>query len=116
MQKYNLLAVPVVDDQQILRGIVTVDDVIDVIEEEATEDLYRAGGVSEAEQEIDIERAIWPSIKARLPWLLGLLFLKLALGQGDRAMPPCLTGSRPPCSASSSPRWPAGPEMRPRRP
>ncbi len=81
VQKYNLLAVPVVDDQQILRGIVTVDDVIDVIEEEATEDLYRAGGVSEVEQEIDIEGAIWPSIKARLPWLLGLLFLSLLSGK-----------------------------------
>ena len=79
VQKYNLLAVPVVDDQEILRGIVTVDDVIDVLEEEATEDIYRAGAVSE--EEIDPEGAIWPSIRARLPWLLGLLFLSLLSGK-----------------------------------
>lgn len=81
VQKYNLLAVPVVDDQGILRGIVTVDDVIDVLEEEATEDIYRAGGVSEAEYETDLEGAIWPSVRARLPWLLGLLFLSLLSGK-----------------------------------
>ncbi len=81
VQKYNLLAVPVVDDQGVLRGIVTVDDVIDVLEEEATEDLYRAGGVSDAEQETDLEGAIWPSVRARLPWLLGLLFLSLVTGK-----------------------------------
>jgi len=81
VQKYNLLAVPVVDDQQILRGIVTVDDVIDVLEEEATEDIYRAGGVSEAEQELDLEGSIWPAIGSRLPWLLGLLFLSLVSGK-----------------------------------
>lgn len=81
VKKYNLLAVPVIDDQEVLRGIVTVDDVIDVLEEEATEDLYRAGGVSEAEQELDLEGSIWPSIKARLPWLMGLLFLSLLSGK-----------------------------------
>ena len=90
VQKYNLLAVPVVDDQEILRGIVTVDDVIDVLEEEATEDIYRAGAVSEAEQEIDLEGAIWPSIRARLPWLLGLLCLSLLSGKVIEAFTPLM--------------------------
>lgn len=81
VKKYNLLAVPVTDDQQVLRGIVTVDDVLDVLEEEATEDIYRAGGVSDAEQDLDLEAGIWPSIKARLPWLMGLLFLSLVSGK-----------------------------------
>lgn len=81
VKKYNLLAVPVVDDQDVLRGIITVDDVIDVLEEEATEDLYRAGGVSDAEQDLDYAAGIWPSIKARLPWLMGLLFLSLVSGK-----------------------------------
>lgn len=81
VKKYNLLAVPVVDDQDVLRGIVTVDDVIDVLEEEATEDLYRAGGVSEAEPDMDLEAGIWPSVRARLPWLMGLLFLSLVSGK-----------------------------------
>ncbi len=81
VKKYNLLAVPVVDDQDVLRGIITVDDVIDVLEEEATEDLYRAGGIGEAEQELDLEGGIWPSVKSRLPWLMGLLFLSLVSGK-----------------------------------
>lgn len=81
VKKYNLLAVPVIDDRDVLRGIITVDDVLDVLEEEATEDLYRAGGVSDAEQDLDLEAGIWPSIKARLPWLMGLLFLSLVSGK-----------------------------------
>lgn len=81
VKKYNLLAVPVIDDQNVLRGIVTVDDIIDVLEEEATEDLYRAGGVSDAEQDLDLEAGIWPSVRARLPWLMGLLFLSLVSGK-----------------------------------
>ncbi|MFZ5815853.1 MAG: magnesium transporter [Bacillota bacterium] len=81
VKKYNLLAVPVVDDQDVLRGIITVDDIIDVLEEEATEDLYRAGGVSDAEQDLDLDADIWPSVKARLPWLMGLLFLSLVSGK-----------------------------------
>lgn len=79
VKKYDLLAVPVVDEQNVLRGIVTVDDIIDVLEEEATEDLYKAGGVSETEY--DVESGIWPSIRSRLPWLLGLLFLSLLSGK-----------------------------------
>lgn len=70
--KYDLLALPVVDDENRLLGIVTVDDVIDVIEEEATEDIYRMAGtaVPEAEGLID---GILKRAKGRLPWLLGLL-------------------------------------------
>lgn len=81
VQKYNLLAVPVIDDRNVLRGIITVDDVLDVLEEEATEDIFRAGGVSDAEHYLDPEDGILPSIKARLPWLMGLLFLSLVSGK-----------------------------------
>lgn len=91
VKKYNLLAVPVVDDQDVLRGIVTVDDVIDVLEEEATEDLYRAGGVSDAEQDLDMEAGIWPSVRARLPWLMSLLFLSLVTGKVIEYFNPLLT-------------------------
>ncbi len=80
VQKYNLLAVPVVDDNDVLRGIVTVDDIIDVLEEEATEDIYRAAGVGRDRLEPDYEDGIWRAVKARLPWLLGLLFLSLVSG------------------------------------
>jgi magnesium transporter len=63
---YNLLAVPVVDEENKLEGIITVDDVIDVIKDEATEDLYRLAGVS------GDERVATPAFEAlgkRLPWL-----------------------------------------------
>jgi magnesium transporter len=63
---YNLLAVPVVDEENKLVGIITVDDVIDVIKDEATEDIYRLAGVSSD------ERAFTPaseSLRKRLPWL-----------------------------------------------
>ncbi|HYG57662.1 MAG TPA: magnesium transporter [Symbiobacteriaceae bacterium] len=81
VKRYNIMAVPVVDDNQVLLGIVTVDDVIDVLEEEATEDIYRAAGVSHDEQDADPGGAIWRSVKSRLPWLMGLLFLSLVTGK-----------------------------------
>jgi magnesium transporter len=64
---YNLLAIPVVDEENKLVGVVTVDDVIDVIKDEATEDIYRLAGVS------GDERVFTPpmeSLRLRLPWLL----------------------------------------------
>lgn len=66
--KYNFLAVPVVDDNNELLGIITVDDIIDVIHEEATEDIYRLAGTQEIAEEDTVKR-IKSSLKARLPWL-----------------------------------------------
>ncbi len=63
---YNLLAIPVVDEENKLVGVITVDDVIDVIKDEATEDIYRLAGVA------GDERAFTPplqSLRLRLPWL-----------------------------------------------
>jgi magnesium transporter len=76
---YNLLAIPVVDEENKLVGIITVDDVIDVIKDEATEDIYRLAGVS------GDERVFTPaseSLRKRLPWLginLGTAFLAAAV-------------------------------------
>ena len=64
---YNLLAIPVVDEENKLVGVITVDDVIDVIKDEATEDIYRLAGVSSD------ERVFTPtseSLRKRFPWLL----------------------------------------------
>jgi magnesium transporter len=64
---YNLLAIPVVDESNKLVGVITVDDVIDVIKDEATEDLYRLAGVS------GDERVFTPaseSLRKRMPWLI----------------------------------------------
>jgi magnesium transporter len=72
---YNLLAIPVVDEENKLAGVITVDDVIDVLKDEATEDLYRLGGVSGDER---VETPAWEALKKRLPWLgvnLGTAFL-----------------------------------------
>jgi magnesium transporter len=63
---YNVLAIPVVDEENKLVGIITVDDVIDVIKDEATEDIYRLAGVT------GDERVFTPakeSLRKRLPWL-----------------------------------------------
>lgn len=65
--QYNILAVPVVDDNNTLVGIVTVDDVIDIMRREATEDFLKMAGAGEAFVESE---TILKSTRARLPWLL----------------------------------------------
>ena len=76
---YNLLAVPVVDEENKLVGVITVDDVIDVIKDEATEDIMRLAGVA------GDERVFTPapeSLRKRLPWLgvnLATAFLAAAV-------------------------------------
>lgn len=65
--QYNYLAVPVVDSDNRLLGIVTVDDVVDVIREEATEDFLQMAGVGK-DREI-LLKSSWENAKVRLPWL-----------------------------------------------
>ncbi|WP_405103181.1 magnesium transporter [Oceanobacillus sp. FSL H7-0719] len=69
---YDFLAVPVVDFQNHLLGIITVDDILDVMQEEASEDYSMLAGVSDAEKHTD---SAFQSAKKRLPWLIILLFL-----------------------------------------
>ncbi|MGB9498201.1 MAG: magnesium transporter [Dissulfuribacterales bacterium] len=64
--QYNFLAVPVVDEDKRMVGLVTVDDVIDVLREEATEDILKMAGVGE---EFVETKSILKSIRTRLPWL-----------------------------------------------
>ncbi|MBA2683656.1 MAG: magnesium transporter [Gemmatimonadaceae bacterium] len=71
LSKYNLLAVPVVDDDGKLLGIVTVDDVIDAIVRETTEDVQKFGGM-EALDEPYMEISMWSMIKKRAGWLCAL--------------------------------------------
>ena len=71
MAKYDLEAVPVVDDQKILLGRITIDDIVDVIIEEAEKDYQLAAGIT---QDVDAEDSIFALTRARLPWLfLGLI-------------------------------------------
>jgi magnesium transporter len=65
--KYNLVAAPVVDTANRLVGVITIDDVVDVIEEEADEDLKALGGVTSDEELSD---SVWTIAKGRFNWLL----------------------------------------------
>ena len=67
MQRYDLLALPVVDDVGKLVGMITYDDLLDVLEDEATEDIYRLGGIPK-EQPADVP--LFTAMKTRLPWLV----------------------------------------------
>ncbi|MGE0739802.1 MAG: magnesium transporter [Hyphomonadaceae bacterium] len=65
-QKYHMASAPVVDEAGRLTGMVTVDDIVDVISEEGEEDLLKLAGVSEAAQ----TDSVFKSVRARAPWLL----------------------------------------------
>jgi magnesium transporter len=67
LSRYDLLAVPVVDDTERLVGIISHDDIVDVLEEEATEDMYRLAQVGE---DAEIFGPIPRAIRNRLPWLI----------------------------------------------
>ncbi len=88
MTKYDLLAIPVINGGDALVGIVTFDDVQDVIEQEATEDFHRMGSISQgggADALVDIglrDAGPWLLIRKRLPWLLALVFMNIFSGAG----------------------------------
>ncbi|PPJ98656.1 magnesium transporter, partial [Staphylococcus aureus] len=72
MRDYDFLAVPVVDYQNHLLGIITIDDILDVIDEEASEDYSRLAGVSDIDSTKD---TIFMTARKRLPWLMILTVL-----------------------------------------
>ncbi|WP_038542648.1 magnesium transporter [Synechococcus sp. KORDI-100] len=73
IQRYDFLAVPVVDLEQRLVGIVTVDDVIDVIEQEATRDLYAAGAVQAGDEDDYFVSSLFTVARRRVVWLAVLV-------------------------------------------
>lgn len=73
IQRYDFLAVPVVDREERLVGIVTVDDVIDVIQQEATRDLYAAGAVQAGDEDDYFQSNLFTVARRRVVWLLVLL-------------------------------------------
>lgn len=73
MQRYDLIAMPVVDREDRLVGIITIDDVVDIIEEEATEDMQRLAGVGSGDESALSTPA--EKIRSRLPWLLAMMVL-----------------------------------------
>lgn len=71
-RKYGFLAIPVVDNEKRLVGIITVDDILDVIEEETTEDMARMAGVMDTADARYLSTSVWQHVKSRLPWLIFL--------------------------------------------
>ncbi len=67
MKKYDLVALPVVNEQGILLGRITIDDIVDVIQEEADKDYQMASGISE---DVESGDSVFALTRARLPWLL----------------------------------------------
>ncbi len=71
MAKYDLEAIPVVDDNEVLLGRITIDDIVDVLKEEADKDYQMAAGLT---QDVDSDDSIFHLTRARIPWLfLGLI-------------------------------------------
>ena len=85
--RYDILAVPVVDDSNRLVGVVTVDDVIDILRKEATEDILKMAGVGE---EFVETKSIFKSTRIRLPWLfascIGGLFAFFIIGKFESSI------------------------------
>jgi len=85
--RYDILAVPVVDDSNRLVGVVTVDDVIDILRKEATEDILKMAGVGE---EFVETKSIFKSTRIRLPWLfascVGGLFAFFIIGKFESSI------------------------------
>ncbi len=79
--KYGFLAIPVVDNEGRLVGIVTVDDIMDVIEEEATEDIERMAGVlSDDDDREYLDISVWGHIRSRIMWLTLMMFTAMITG------------------------------------
>ena len=72
-EKYDLVALPVVDTENRLVGIITVDDAIDVMQEEVTEDIERMAAIISSEDKSYFKTTIFSTFKSRIPWLLFLM-------------------------------------------
>ena len=77
IERYNFLAIPVVNDDNVLMGIATVDDIIDVVIREATQDIEKLSASGKA---IDFDTKALVAAYRRLPWLILLLFIGLISG------------------------------------
>jgi magnesium transporter len=78
--RYNLLAIPVVDKEARLVGIITVDDVVDIIHEAATEDMLKMSGTQIEEEEVFMHTSVFRSVRLRVPWLLTNLIGSMVSG------------------------------------
>ncbi len=79
-QRYGFLAIPVVDNEERLVGIVTMDDIFDVIEEETTEDIERMAGVVDSSTTEYLDMSVMQHVRSRLPWLFFLMLSYILTG------------------------------------
>lgn len=81
-KKYGFLAMPVVDKENRLVGIITVDDILEVIEDENTEDIERMAGIIDLEQSDQeyLDKSVWKHARNRLPWLLFMMCMAMVTG------------------------------------
>jgi magnesium transporter len=78
--KYGFLAIPVVDNEKRLVGIITVDDILRVVEEETTEDIERMAGVIDSSDKEYFDSGIFHQVRSRLPWLILLMVSAMFTG------------------------------------
>lgn len=79
LARYDLLAIPVVDQERRLVGIITVDDAVDVMEQEATEDMEKMAALSPSEKPY-LKTGVWELAKKRILWLLVLMISGMITG------------------------------------
>nr|WP_315862138.1 magnesium transporter [Picosynechococcus sp. NKBG15041c] len=84
IQRYDFLALPMVDSEQRLVGIITVDDVIDIIEAETTEDIYTSGGIQSTGDNY-FQAKLWSIVRKRVVWLFVLLLTNTLTGSVIRS-------------------------------
>lgn len=115
INRYGLIAVPIVDNEMRMVGIVTIDDALDVLQEEVTEDINMMAGIVSDNEDSYFETSVWQHAKSRIPWLLFLMLSAtlsgLVLGHFESAilaMPilntfvTMLTGTGGNCGSQSS--------------
>jgi magnesium transporter len=79
MEKYDFIAVPVVDEEGRLQGIITIDDVVDVMKKESTEDIHKMAAIIPHEEEY-LDVSPWSMIQKRIGWLVVFLLLEMVTG------------------------------------
>ena len=98
LSKYDFLALPVVDNENRMVGIVTFDDAMDVLEDEATEDMEIMGGMLPSEKTY-LKSSVWELFKNRIPWLLllmvGATFTGMIINGFESALTPALVAFIP---------------------
>lgn len=75
LQEYDLVAIPVLDKAGKMKGIITVDDVMDVLTDEVTEDFHEFAGISKTELKNKEDESVWAVARVRMPWIIILIFL-----------------------------------------